>query len=100
MSIEIVKDKTAEGLRDRLFDALDAVIDKKLGKDEIESICYVSEQILKTARHELEVFQESARVDKQKRDDERAIKKEEKEALLMLKNTISATFEMRDEKEA
>lgn len=98
--MEIVKAKTADGLRDRLFDALDAVIERKLGKDEVESICYVSEQILKTARHELEVFQESSRVEKQKRDDERAIKKEEKEALLMLKNTISATLDICDEKEA
>ena len=40
-----MSNKTAEGLRDRLFDTLDALIDKKIGKNEVESICYVNHQI-------------------------------------------------------
>ncbi len=84
MSIEIVKAKTAEGLRDRLFDALDAVIEKKLGKDEVESICYVSEQILKTARHELEEFQEFSKVEHQKKEDEILKIREQREATKMI----------------
>lgn len=99
MSTEVIKEKTAEGLRDRLFNALDAVIEKKISKEDVESICYVSDQILKTARHELDVFIEFERVEKQKREDKRIEKKEEKESVLMLKSTIDKCCELTNEKE-
>ena len=50
--------KTSEGLRIRLFDALDLFIAKKVTSKEIEGICYLSEQILKTASIELDFQRE------------------------------------------
>ena len=49
-----------QGLRDRLFKTLDAVIAGKVGKDEVEAVCFISGEILKSAKVDLE-FAESAR---------------------------------------
>ena len=54
--------KTAEGLRSRLFDALDGLIDGTVPVEKIESICYVSEQIIKTAKIELETMIEVSKI--------------------------------------
>ena len=83
--------KTSEGLRDRLFDTLDALIEKKIGKNEVEAVCYVSEQIIKTAQIELEVAREINRNDELKRHHELAMKREEKESIKMLGRVIEST---------
>ena len=79
-----MSNKTADGLRDRLFDTLDALIDKKIGKNEVESVCYLSEQILKTAEIELNIMRE---VENSKVNERRFLleqKKEERESKKML----------------
>ena len=53
-----MSNKTAEGLRDRLFNALDGLIEKRIETKEVEAICYLSEQIIKTAQTELEISRE------------------------------------------
>ena len=45
--------KTAEGLRDRLFMALDGIIDGSMNAERVQAVCFVSEQIINTAKHEL-----------------------------------------------
>jgi hypothetical protein len=47
--------QTADGLRDRLFGALDGLIDGSMDVKVVEHICYVSEQIIKTAKVEMEM---------------------------------------------
>lgn len=89
--------KTSEGLRDRLFDTLDALIEKRIGKSEVEAVCYVSEQIIKTAQIELEVAREINRNEELKRHHELAMKREEKESIKMLGTTINRTIEVLDE---
>ena len=85
--------KTADGLRSRLFDALDKVIDKTISPKEVEAVCFVSEQIIKTARVELEIAQEQNRADVNRRQHELTLKREERESIKMLGNTIEAVIE-------
>jgi len=80
--------KTADGLRERLFDALDAVIEKRIKKEDVESICYVSEQIIKTANVELEIMREQANLKREERLYQIEMKKQEKDSILMLKETL------------
>ncbi len=94
-----MSEKTAAGLRDRLFDALDKVISKEISTKEVESICYVSEQIIKTARVELEEFQERNRADVNRRNHELTVLREEKESVLLLGNVIDAAVDMDDQDE-
>ena len=85
--------KTAEGLRDRLFNALDLYIAKKVSAKEIEGICYLSEQILKTSNIELD-FQRQR--DEQTRFDKRSLlelKKEENIAAELLQITLKKVEE-------
>ena len=42
------------GLRDRLFATLDAVIDGEVGKEQVEAVCFISEQIQKSGKLDLE----------------------------------------------
>lgn len=92
-----MSNKTAEGLRDRLFDTLDALIDKKIGKNEVESICYVSEQILKTAHIELEIAREAQRAIESNRQHELQIKRESRESALLLSRTIEKIKDIENE---
>ena len=82
--------KTADGLRDRLFDTLDALIEKKIGKDEVEAVCYVSEQIIKTAHIELEFAREFNKNEELKRHHELSMKREEKNNIALLAKTIDS----------
>lgn len=82
--------KTAEGLRDRLFDALDGLIEKRIEAKEVESICYISEQIIKTAQTELEITMERNRALELERQHMLTMKREEKNSIKMLSNTIEA----------
>ena len=82
--------KTAEGLRDRLFDTLDALIEKRITAKEVEGICYVSEQIIKTANTELELIREQNRFNEYKMQHEITMKREERDAIKMLSKTIDS----------
>jgi hypothetical protein len=82
--------KTAEGLRDRLFDTLDALIEKRISSKEVEGICYVSEQIIKTANTELELIREQNRFNEYKMQHEITMKREEKDAIKMIGKTIES----------
>lgn len=48
-------EKTADGLRSKLFDVLDALIEDRITIDQVEAVCAVSDQITNSARTELEV---------------------------------------------
>lgn len=81
--------KTAEGLRDRLFDALDGIINNTIDTQTVESICFVSEQIIKTAKVELEIAVKNHEMYLEKKD-------REDQAVALLAQTIDATKEMED----
>lgn len=85
----MIENKTAEGLRSRLFDMLDLIIDKKISPKEVESACFMSEQIIKTARVELEIMQEYNREAQNRRQHELTMKREEKETIKLLESTIA-----------
>lgn len=98
MENEMESTKTISGLRNRLFDTLDAIIKKEISTKEVESVCYVSEQILKSARLELDSFKEFEASEHLKREDARLKAREEKEAIKRLTNVIEASFdELKDE---
>jgi hypothetical protein len=83
-----MKDTTASWLRDRLFEALDKVIAKEISSKEVESICFVSEQIIKTARVELETAQEFNSEKERARKHEILLIKENNQSLALIENTI------------
>ena len=74
--------KTADGLRSRLLDALDSLIEKKMSPQEVESICYLSEQIIKTANVELDLMRESNKEKKNERNFQITLLKREEKKLL------------------
>ena len=84
-----MKNQTAEGLREKLFDTLDALIDKKITTKEAEAVCYVSEQIIKTANIELEMYREHQKSIEADRTFQLQLKKEEKKVAAQLAETIS-----------
>ena len=88
--------KTSEGLRERLFDTLDALIAKKIGKSEVEAVCYISEQIIKTANVELEFAREMNRAKQDERSYQLAMKREEKDSIKLLGNAISYVEDLDD----
>ena len=49
------QNKTADGLRSRLFDALDGLIEGKVSTEEVSNICFISEQILNSAQLEFDI---------------------------------------------
>lgn len=87
------QNKTADGLRDRLFDTLDNLIEDKIDVKVVESICVVSEQILKSARLEFEIELEIERVTKEKREFDREEKRLLKEATAKLLDVIDVVEE-------
>ncbi len=60
--------KTAEGLRSRLFDTLDGLIEGKIKTEVVSNVCFISEQILNSAKLELEIEIERERIAKDKRE--------------------------------
>lgn len=48
-------EKTNDGLRSRLFDVLDGVIKGDVKIEQVEAVCALSDQIINSARVELEV---------------------------------------------
>ena len=82
---------TAEGLRDKLFIALDGVLNKTISLKDVESVCYVSEQIIKTANVEFELIKEQNSERERERQFILQTKRDEKEAIQLLSRTIDAT---------
>ena len=80
--------KTAEGLRDRLFDVLDGLIRKEIKPDEVEAICYTSEQILKTAQVELDIARERNNAVENERKFQLELQDRQNKAVNMLEHTI------------
>lgn len=93
MNAIAVKENTAEGLRNRLFNALDGLIDGTLELKTVEGICYVSEQIIKTAQTEINLIH--AEMERKKHDIQ--MRKEEallaKEAITKLAEVIETIHE-------
>ena len=85
--------QTSEGLRERLFNALDLFIEKKISSKEVEGVCYISEQILKTASIELEFQREINSAKMAERRYLLEMKKEEKEAQKLLQDTLDMVVE-------
>lgn len=48
-------EKTSDDLRSRLFDVLDLVIKDKIKLDQVEAVCALSDQIINSAKVELEI---------------------------------------------
>ena len=90
---------TAEGLRDILFNALNMVISKEISSKEVESICYVSEQIIKTAKVELETYQETAKEAENIRQHQLRMMREQQDSMRALENVIEVVEEMDNEGE-
>ena len=84
---------TAEGLRKILFDTLNRVIDKEISSKEVESVCFISEQMIKTARVELEIFQEQNKEAENIRQHQLRMAKEGSENIKMIRDTIELVDE-------
>ena len=92
MSVTSPQERQAQssaGLRDRLFTTLDAVIAGDIDKEQVEAVCYVSQEILKSARVDLE-FEAMAQ---EKLKLQHRLEKEKNESLLMLSNIIEEAVE-------
>lgn len=81
MDIVIRQEKTLDGLRSRLYDTLDEVIKGNVKGDQVECICAVSEQIINSAKLEVDTL---LRLDENKRIERR----EAKEAANKLRGVI------------
>ncbi len=88
---------TAEGLREILFDALNRVISKEITSKEVESVCFISEQMIKTARVELEIYQEGNREAENNRQHQLRIAREQSQSMALLGETIDAITEPHNE---
>lgn len=82
--------QSSEGLRQRLFDTLDAVIEGKIEKEQVEAVCHLSQEILKSARVDLE-FEEKA-MEKLKLNHK--IEQERQNSLALLSATIEDVVEV------
>ncbi len=88
---------TAEGLREILFDALNRVINKEITSKEVESVCFISEQMIKTARVELEIYQEQNKEEENKRQHQLRLAREQADSIKMLGDAIEIVEEVEDE---
>ena len=61
-------EKTADGLRNKLFDTLDALIADKIEIETVEAICAISDKIIESSKAELEIFKERERVAREVRE--------------------------------
>ena len=84
--------QSSAGLRERLFATLDAVIAGEVGKDEVEAVCYVSQEILKSAKVDLEfeaMAQERLKL-------QHKIEKEKNESIALLSNVMEEATEIEE----
>jgi len=88
---------TAEGLREILFDALNRVINKEITSKEVESVCFISEQMIKTARVELEIYQEGNRESENTRQHQLRMERERGDSIKMLSESIDTLEVVADE---
>ena len=56
MELMVRQEKTLDGLRSRLYDMLDGVIAGKVKSDQVECACAISEQIVKSAKLEVDTL--------------------------------------------
>jgi hypothetical protein len=85
--------KSSAGLRERLFDTLDAVMKGDIGKEEVECICFVSQEIIKSARVDLEFEAMShERIKLQ-----HTIEKERGESIALLGSIMDESFEVEED---
>lgn len=77
------QEKTLDGLRSRLYDTLDEVIKGEVKTEQVDCICAISEQIVKSAKLEVDTL---LRLDENKRIERR----EAREATAKLKGVIDA----------
>ena len=90
------KNATAEGLREILFDALNRVINKEITSKEVESVCFISEQMIKTARVELEIYQEGNKEQENLRQHQLKMEREHSDNIKMLSESIDTIEEEHD----
>ena len=83
MQIVTRQEKTLDGLRSRLYDTLDKVIDGKIESANVECICAVSEQIIKSAQLEVDTI---LRLEENKRKE----RIEQREATTRLEGIMNA----------
>lgn len=60
-------EKTADGLRDRLFQALDLVIRDEISIENVESLCALSDKIIDSAKTEIMIHERNQELDLKKR---------------------------------
>ncbi len=84
---------TAEGLREILFDTLNRVINKEITAKEVESVCFVSEQMIKTARVELEIYQEGNKEAENQRQHQLKMTREQGDSIKMLGSVMDGVVE-------
>ncbi len=56
MELVVRQEKTLDGLRSRLYDTLDSVIKGEVKGEQVECICAISEQIVKSAKLEVDTM--------------------------------------------
>ena len=84
--------QSSAGLRDRLFATLDAVIAGEVDKEQVEAVCYVSQEILKSAKVDLEfeaMAQERLKL-------QHKIEQERGESMRLLSNIIEECDEIEE----
>jgi len=85
--------QSSEGLRTRLFATLDAVIEGKVEKEQVEAVCHLSQEILKSARVDLE-FEEKA-MDRLRL--QHKLELEKNQSIALLTNVIDEAIEIEEE---
>ncbi len=82
--------QSSAGLRDRLFATLDAVIAGEVKKEQVEAVCFISQEILKSAKVDLE-FEAMAQ---EKLKLMHKLEKEKNEGIALLSNVIEECIEV------
>ena len=82
--------QSSAGLRDRLFATLDAVIAGEIDKEQVEAVCFVSQEILKSAKVDLEF--EAMAQDKLKLMHK--LEQEKNEGIALLTNVMEDVIDM------
>jgi len=84
--------QSSAGLRDRLFATLDAVIAGDIDKEQVEAVCFVSQEILKSAKVDLEfeaMGQEKLKL-------QHKIERERNEGIALLANVIEEATDIEE----
>lgn len=95
MKTEHATSSTSVGLRDRLFATLDGVMNGTVKKDQVEAVCFISQEILKSARVDLE-FEEAAQ---RKLRLQIELEREKGDSMKMLANTINNVTDIEEDED-